>query len=118
MSAGDNLQPKQFFHGSNADLEIGHVLTGGHPMQFSNHMPPELSQEHNQHVWMHTDPVLAGDYGKHVYEVRPNNPKVYEADEYDEDSPEHEWRHISPSATVVRRGIFSRTNQRVSWEQP
>lgn len=87
MSAQDNLQPRQFFHGTNAPLREGDMIVPG--------MPKAHSASTGEHVYFgNLDTALfAGDGAVknrggdlHLYQVEPTG--RYEPDP---DSPASRW---------------------------
>jgi hypothetical protein len=65
MAASEHISGKQFFHGTNAELEEGALITPKH----SKSMLPE----HLREVHATDNPKHARFFGKNVYEVSPIN---------------------------------------------
>jgi hypothetical protein len=83
MSASDNLNDRQFYHGSAHHFEIGQELTAEGARQANPAYPP-----HIRHVWAATKPLVAASHGTklstwdsgHVYQVEPLHPEDVELD--------------------------------------
>lgn len=56
----------RYYHGTDADLPPGTILTNDHPAKNKG--------RHPDRVWATTHPTFARAYGPNVYEVKPNGP--------------------------------------------
>jgi rifampin ADP-ribosyltransferase len=95
MSAQDNMNPQQFFHGSRADLNVGDMIEPG--------MPGNWAASSRQHVYFTPDEKVAHGFARrigktygeddppHVYTVEPTgkytNDRDYEGPAFKSKSP-------------------------------
>lgn len=92
MSAGDALQPKQFYHASDHEFAPGeHVLS---PNARNDPNSGHQVSADNDSVFMTGSRADAQGWGKHIYHVEPHT------------EPEHSWVghgvYTTKSATVVK----------------
>ena len=66
MSASDHVSNKQFYHGTNAELEEGALITPKHSKIQALTLP-----EHLHTTYATDNPKHATYFGKNVYEVTP-----------------------------------------------
>ena len=98
MAAGDNLQSKQFYHGSDHEFQPGEKVLS------VNDLTEQGLRKNGVDRFRSADPgsvFMAGTragaqgWGKHIYQVQP-----------DSDVESHKWgydTHTTSSATVVKK---------------
>jgi hypothetical protein len=99
MSAQDNLSPRQFFHGTNAELKPGDTLDAGRTGQ---NLPPHAE---GQFTYAATTPEHAGDYANYMADHHGGTGHVYEVKPHGEVRPsggmkiKGEWQHTEYAST-------------------
>lgn len=104
MSAEENLNPQQFYHGSRYSFKPGQVLTGGHMTSNQGNGAP------GEHVYMSGRPEVAARFATYASGPDRNpdaRPKLYQVEptdavEPDPDEQPSNQSYRSRSVRVVR----------------
>lgn len=97
MSAADNLQPQQFFHGTHVELSPGALIEPGHEPNYESSSRAHVSFTPHAESgrWYAFAASHMGERGEHTYQVEPTGP--HELD------PEAIGSFVPPSLKDARR---------------